>query len=210
MDPRVGERSNTGQASDGERRWLAAFQRGDRTAFQPLLRPHLPALLALARRHCRDPHWAEDLLQETLVRAYRGLDAFRGDATVRTWVFRILVRLAGEPRRWRRDGTPPAGRGRGGAEPADLPLGPGSADVPDQLAEQPMHGAIERELQDRLHEAMERLTARQRTALHLRAVEGMDYAAIAGVLECSQVAARMHVLEARRKVMARLQEHLDP
>ena len=47
-------------------------------------------------------------------------------------------------------------------------------------------------------------------SLHLRAVEGMDYAAIAGVLACSAVAARMHVLEARRKVMHRVREHLDP
>ena len=57
---------------------------------------------------------------------------------------------------------------------------------------------------------MERLTVRQRTALHLRAVEGMDYAAISVVLQCTPVAARMHVLQARRKVMARVQEHLDP
>ena len=57
---------------------------------------------------------------------------------------------------------------------------------------------------------MERLTWRQRTALHLRAVEGLDYAAISSVLACSAVAARMHVLEARRKVMARVKEHLDP
>ena len=57
---------------------------------------------------------------------------------------------------------------------------------------------------------MERLTLRQRTALHLRAVEGLDYEAIGAVLTCSAVAARMHVLEARRKVMARLQEHLEP
>ena len=66
-----------------------------------------------------------------------------------------------------------------------------------------------RELQDRLDEAMERLTHRQRTALHLRAVEGMDYATISGVLNCSTTAARMHVLEARRKVLARLKEHID-
>ena len=46
--------------------------------------------------------------------------------------------------------------------------------------------------------------------LHLRAVEGMDYAAVASVLECTQAAARMLVLEARRKVLARLEEHLEP
>lgn len=194
MDPRVSE-SPASQRTEGERHWLARCQAGDASAFQPLLRPHLPALLALAKRHCRDPHWAEDLVQETLVRAFRNLANFRGDAALRTWLFRILVRLASEPQRW--------ARGKA-AEPI------GDLDVPDHLEDRAEHDAIARELQDRLDEAMERLTLRQRTALHLRAVEGLDYEAIGGVLSCTAVAARMHVLEARRKVMARLQEHLEP
>ena len=194
MDPRVSD-PLVSHPTEGERHWLARCQAGDQAAFQPLLRPHLGALLALAKRHCRDPHWAEDLVQETLVRAFRNLSGFRGDSALRTWLFRILVRLAAEPERWR--------RGKG-AEPI------GDLDVPDHLDARAEHDAMARELQDRLEEAMERLTLRQRTALHLRAVEGLDYAAIGTVLVCTAVAARMHVLEARRKVMARLGEHLEP
>jgi RNA polymerase sigma-70 factor (ECF subfamily) len=194
MEPRVGERRPS-PSTESERHWLARCQAGDANAFQPLLRPYLAGLLALARRHCRDPHWAEDLVQETLVRAFRGLPSFRGDSALRTWLFRILVRLAGEPARWRRG-------------EAAQPLG--ELDVPDHLGALAEHDAMARELSHRLDEAMERLTLRQRTALHLRAVEGMDYAAVAAVLACTPVAARMHVLEARRKVMARLKEHLDP
>ncbi|MBM4061101.1 MAG: sigma-70 family RNA polymerase sigma factor [Planctomycetes bacterium] len=194
MDPRLADHAEPNPATAAERNWLRRWADGDPGAFQALVRPHLAGLLALARRHCRDAHWAEDLVQETLVRAFRGLPGFRGDSALRTWLFRILVRLAAEPRRWRH-GDPVAGS---------------VADVPDRLADLAEQDAIARELQDRLDEAMERLTARQRTALHLRAVEGLDYAAIAAVLQCSPVAARMHVLEARRKVMARVQEHLDP
>ncbi|MBK8101250.1 MAG: RNA polymerase sigma factor [Planctomycetes bacterium] len=194
MEPLVGQQPQR-LRNDAEQRWLAAFQGGDPDAFQPLVRPHLTALLALARRHCRDPHWAEDLVQETLVRAFKGLAGFRGDAALRTWLFRILVRLAADPNRWRKSE-------RAGPLPTD--------DVPDHYEAPPEHGAIDRELSQRLEEAMERLTARQRSALHLRAVEGLDYAAVSAILECSQTAARMLVLEARRKVMARLQEHLEP
>jgi RNA polymerase sigma-70 factor (ECF subfamily) len=129
------------------------------------------------------------------VRAFRNLPGFRGEAALRTWLFRILVRLATEPQRW--------ARGRN-AEPI------GDLDVPDHLDARAEHDAMARELQDRLDEAMERLTLRQRTALHLRAVEGLDYEAIGAVLSCTAVAARMHVLEARRKVMARLGDHLEP
>ncbi|MCA8954140.1 MAG: sigma-70 family RNA polymerase sigma factor [Planctomycetes bacterium] len=195
----VGHRPRQSQASAAERHWLERWKAGDGQAFQPLVKPFLPGLMALARRHCRDPHWAEDLVQETLVRALRGLAGFRGDSSLRTWLFRILVRLAAEPSRWRR------GEPKGGGE-----TGLGDSEVPDHLGPLPVHGAIARELQDRLDEAMERLTRRQRTALHLRAVEGMDYATISAVLACTPVAARMHVLEARRKVLARVQEHLDP
>lgn len=193
MDPRVGERPDR-QPDESEVQLLAAFRGGDHGAFQPLVRPHLPALLALARRHCHDHHWADDLVQETLVRAFRGLEQFRGEAAVRTWLFRILIRLASEPGRWRR------------SERA-VPL---EVDVPDRLGEPGLHRAIEGELGQQLAAALERLPARQRAALHLRAVEGMDYAAIALVLECSAAAARMLVLEARRKLLDRLGGHLGP
>ncbi|MFK7742850.1 MAG: RNA polymerase sigma factor [Planctomycetota bacterium] len=193
----VSKQPRSAGISDQERQWLALCRDGDQAAFHHLLRPHLSGLLSLARRYCRDPHWAEDLVQETLVRAFRGLPNFRGDSALKTWLFRILVRLASEPQRWQ--------RGRPVAE-ASL----GDMDVPDHFdGQQAEQDAIARELQHRLDEAMERLTQRQRTALHLRAVEGLDYATISGVLACSQTAARMHVLEARRKVMARVQEHLD-
>lgn len=195
MEPRVGRPPARIVLSAAEQHWLQACRDGDRQAFQQLMRPHLPALLALARRHCRDPHWAEDLLQEVLVRAFRGLPGFRGEAALRTWLFRILVRLASDPLRWRLRDTA-------------LPLG--DIDVPDHLDLVPEMEARGRELQARLDEAMERLTPKQRTALHLRAVEGLDYAAISTVLGCSQPAARMQVLEARKKVMQRLGEHLDP
>jgi RNA polymerase sigma-70 factor (ECF subfamily) len=191
----LGERTPKTLKSEAEQFWLRAFRKGDASAFQHLVRPHLAALVTLARRHTGDPHWADDLVQETLVRAFRGLPGFRGDASIKTWLFRILVRLASDPARWR-------WRERAG----DL----AGIDVPDHFVELPEHGAVERELWQRLAEAMERLTARQRTALHLRAVEGLEYAAIASVLECSQAAVRMLVLEARRKVMARLGEHLEP
>lgn len=196
MDCSVGKRPTPAAASEQERIWLERCREGDEAAFQHLLRPHLTGLLSLARRHCRDPHWAEDLVQETLVRAFKGLPKFRGDSALRTWLYRILVRLASEPSRWQR------------ALPAESL---GDLDVPDHFdGDRAEQDAIARELQCRLDEAMERLTQRQRTALHLRAVEGMDYAGISAVLACSAAAARMHVLEARRKMLARVKEHLDP
>jgi RNA polymerase sigma-70 factor, ECF subfamily len=181
-------------ASSGESA-LTRLRAGDRAAFQTALRPLLASLLTLARRLTGDPHWAEDLVQETLVRACRGIRGFRGDSSLRTWLFRIQVRLAGQPERWK------------GRQPtADRP----DFEVPDTLAHSPELDSEERELAKRLDEAMERLTPRQRTALHLRAVEGLDYRGIAAVLGGSTAASRMLVLAARRQIMRRMGRYLLP
>lgn len=195
MDLTLGNQPRQSTTRDQELHWLARCRTGDQSAFHNLLRPHLTGLLTLARRYCRDAHWAEDLVQETLVRAFKGLQNFRGESALRTWLYRILVRLASEPQRWQR------------AMPTQTI---NQVEVPDTCGNVAEQDAIARELQDRIEEAMERLTNRQRTALHLRAAEGMDYAAISTVLGCSSPAARMHVLEARRKILDRVKEHLDP
>src|SRR5690606_24796508 len=123
-----------------------------------------------------------------------GLAEFRGDASLRTWLLRIVARLASEPRRFGR---------RAEQRPLDFEL-------PDRVGPAPIEAAIGRELSDRLEEAIERLPPRQRSALHLRAAEGFDYERIAAVLDCTRGAARMLVLEARRKVMARMGRFLEP
>lgn len=175
---------------------LAAARAGDDAALRALLGRHLTPLFHLARRWTGgDRHRAEDLVQETLVAACRALDGYRGDAALRTWLFRILIRLASDPQRWNRGARP--------TEALDVDT------VPDAFAPPPEHHSLSRELGDRIDEAMERLAPRQRTALHLRAVEGMSYAAIASVLGGSEGAARQLVLSARQRVRERLDAYLE-
>lgn len=178
-----------------ERAALAAARAGEAGALHALLRRHVDPLLALARRLVRDRHQAEDLTQETLLAACRGLDSFRGDASIRTWLFRILIRLAQDPGRWRGRPCPASA-----LEPTD---------IPDAMHAEPPYTSLARELRARIDEAMERLPPRQRVALHLRAVEGMGYDAIAVVLGGSPGAARMTVLAARRTIRGRLGSYLE-
>lgn len=173
------------------------LQTGDREAFQSAVQPLLGAMLSLARRWTQDHHVAEDLLQETLTQAYSSIHTYRGEASLRTWLFRIEMRLAQRPSRWYRGDRPNAQTTR------DL-------QIPDQLSCEPEQQTRERELAERLAEAIERLTPRQRTALHLRAVEGLDYQMIAVIMNGSVAAARMLVLAARRHVMKRMGRHLEP
>jgi RNA polymerase sigma-70 factor (ECF subfamily) len=186
------ERNQLGPA---DRAALARLREGDPGVFQTMVRPLLPSMLALARRLLGDVHRAEDLVQDTLVRAFKGIGGFRGEASLRTWLFRIQVREAAQIRR--------AGREQAPQESPEF-------EIPDHLAADPEERIRERELAERLDEAMERLTPRQRTALHLRAVEGLDYAAIATVLGGSAAASRMLVLAARRRVLRRMGRYLRP
>jgi RNA polymerase sigma-70 factor (ECF subfamily) len=70
---------------------------GGEDAFRALYRAHTPALYALAMRLTgSDQHEAEDLVQETWVRATRKMSAFRGDSTLRTWLCGVLVNVRRE------------------------------------------------------------------------------------------------------------------
>jgi RNA polymerase sigma-70 factor (ECF subfamily) len=199
MDAKTDAESASGESTLGrdprEARLLGLARGGSREAFEELLAPQVAPLLVLARRLCGDPHWADDLVQEALLRAFVGLPGFRAESSLRTWMFKILVRLHAEPSRWKR------------SERATPLL---DLEVPDRLVLEGLSAASGREVADRVAAAIERLPVRQRAALHLRAVEGLDYEAIAAVLGCKAGAARMLVLEARRKLVERLPGLLEP
>ena len=199
-----GGAASTGKASGtvrGEQEeCMAAFRdTGDEAAFHALVRGHVGAMRAFARRFVGCSFAADDLVQEALIRAFQHLGTLRGVGSLRSWLFRIVVRLGSEPQRWTR--REPS-RGEAAHERVrELPAGVG---------DDPVRPSIERELQDRLAEAMERLPARQRAALHLRAAEGLDYRGIADAMECSVGAARMLVHAARQQLLERMGEHLEP
>ncbi len=65
--------------------------RKKQTEFSKLIEPHLTSLYNTALRMTRNQHDAEDLLQDSLYKAYRALDQFKKDTNFRAWVFRILV-----------------------------------------------------------------------------------------------------------------------
>jgi RNA polymerase sigma-70 factor (ECF subfamily) len=59
--------------------------------FSELIKPHIPSLLSTANRMARNQNDAEDLVQETMYKAYRALDQYQDNTNFRAWVFRILV-----------------------------------------------------------------------------------------------------------------------
>ena len=119
--------------------------------------PQARNLLRFARRLTSDPTAAEDLVQETLMRAWRGFDQFRGGTNARAWLFRILLNTF-------------YGQGRKGRLTV-VPLG--DTDRPGPVG---YHNAFE------ITDALARLPVDQRTVLMLGAVEGFTCREISEML----------------------------
>ena len=75
------------QANHADEHLLAQARSGDRDAIALLLETHEPLVYRFALRMCDHPQDARDVLQETLLAAFRGLPAFRGEARLSTWLF---------------------------------------------------------------------------------------------------------------------------
>jgi RNA polymerase sigma-70 factor (ECF subfamily) len=156
-----------------------------------LLEPWVPRVYRFALRLSNDPHAADDLTQETFLRAWRQRGRLRDERAARVWLFRITANL------WRdlvRRGRSPVARAGplGGTEP-------GPALAPECLA------AGREDLGRALH-AMAELPPRQREVLHLGACEGLTAAEVGEVLGISADAAKANLSLARKAIRQQLRD----
>lgn len=128
----------------------------------------------------------EEIVQDTFVRAFGSLDSFRGDSSMRSWLFTIARRLVLDQRR--------AGR----RERNHVTI----EDAQDQLvsADDVLDGVVADESERRVREAVARLSPLQREVFTLRVVEGLSYKEIAVVASTSEGAARVHYHNAMKAV----------
>jgi RNA polymerase sigma-70 factor, ECF subfamily len=141
---------------------LDRYHLGDVSAFDELVARYHRPVYDLAYRLTQDRATAEDVAQEVFVRAYRGLGGFRRASSLKTWLFRIAIRVASDQRQ---DGRLPS-----------VDAMPAAAE-PDALA------SLERsELQAELAKAVARLSPRQRTALVLRVSHDLPFREIAEIM----------------------------
>ncbi len=170
----------------------AAAQGGDMEAFAALVRIHSAEVFRLAYRLTRQRQDAEDVVQETFLRAYRRLPQFGGDAAFGTWLHRIAINCACDLLRTRQRAPGPA---------ASLDEEPaGDLDALTSTAASPERAATSAEAQRRIDAALCGLTASERTAFLLRHVEAMPIEEIGRTLGLSQGAAKQAVFRAVRKL----------
>lgn len=170
---------------------------GDSEAFGVLVRRHQKRIYRLALHLLRTGAEAEDVTQETFVRAYQALDRFDGRSEPYTWLYRICVNLSLNQLRSRK------------AQRISTPVDDARIesflheDRPSQ-GRDPSAAAQDRQLAIALAEGIDALSETLRTTLVLVCIEGMPHEEAAKVLGCPEGTVAWRVHEARRK----LREHL--
>ena len=173
-----------------EQELLDRARAGDVTAFEALAGVHADRLYSVALRFLGDGGEAEDVLQETLLRGWRGIHRFEGRAHVFTWLYRIVVNESN--RALER-------RGRHGAM---MPVDREATEVPAPSREGPASQAEWRELRSSLQLAIGQLSVHCRTALVLRDIEGLSTREAAEIAGVGEAAFKSRLHQARLTVRA--------
>ncbi len=178
---------------------VARVQRGDKAAFDVLVKKYQHKIFGLISRYIKDHAEVMDVAQDAFVKAYRALPNFRGDSAFYTWLYRIAINtaknyLAAQGRR-------PPGSDIDSAEAENYSVG-------DALRE---HDSPERllmrdQMRKLVHDTMEELPDELKTALSLREFENMSYEEIAHIMDCPVGTVRSRIFRAR----AAIDEALEP
>ena len=198
----VASAASVGVRSTAEDQFLERLRRGDTAAFEQLVAERTGDIYALLFRLTSDPEEARDLTQETFLRAYQGIQRFRGDADLKTWIYRIAINQARNRWRWwrrrRRDVTVSLDASIGEREQT---IG---ASLKDVAAIDPEQETLAHEREDQLREALQDLRSSYQEAVILRDVEGFSYEEIAATLQINIGTVKSRLsrgrLELRRKL----------
>jgi len=184
-----------------DRTLVARTRAGDADAYRVLVERHGRALFRLAFRMTGNPQDAEDVVQESFLRAYRQLAKFDERASFGTWLYRIAANCSLDliRSRRRRSEHQPLGESAAAEEQPDPVLSLPSRDPTPERA------ALSSEVRDRLSEAMNELSATERTAFVLRHFEGMRIEEVSRVLSCQPGAAKHSVFRAVQKLRRALE-----
>jgi RNA polymerase sigma-70 factor (ECF subfamily) len=184
--------------------FVARLQANEDAAYDELVRTYSASLFHVAYRMLGEPAEASDAVQEIFLKVFRNIGGFKGEAALKTWVFRIaLSELLNRLRWWRRRhrfatmslDEQPNGTGIGHSVPSPSP-------TPEQMLQS-------KEQETAIHQALGRLSKDHRSIIVLRDIEGFSYNEIADVLGVSIGTVKSRLARARSDLKKSLMRYLS-
>jgi RNA polymerase sigma-70 factor (ECF subfamily) len=179
------------------------LRNGDPEAFDTLITRYSGDIYSLLYRMTEDGEEAKDLTQETFLSALKAIKMFRGEAELKTWLFRIAInQFRNRFRWWKR-------RKRSETMSLDKPIGEGTATVADTIAdtgESPEQAVLRHEKRDRLMKAVAALPEIFRETIVLCDIEGLGYEETARTLEINIGTVKSRLARGREQLRKRLSD----
>lgn len=189
----------------GERRIDQALveraQAGDKKAFELLVSKYQRRLSRLVARFVKEPDEVADVVQETLIKAYRSLGNFRGESAFYSWIYRIAVNTAKNYLNQNSLNYAITATDKDGEE----------VDLTEKIADwhTPEAEMINREIMDTINQAIEQLPEELRQAIVLREIDGLSYDEIAQVMNSPAGTVRSRISRARDAIAEQLRPLLN-
>jgi RNA polymerase sigma-70 factor, ECF subfamily len=199
--------ATAGSPAQEERDLIVGLREGEEAAYEALLERFEHPIYNLVARLTNDPGDAPDVVQEVFLKVFRNVHSFRGQSSLKTWIYRIAVNESRNHRRW-------FGRHRSREIALDPAQGEnhGSVEWLQDQARSPMELAIDHERETLIATTLAEINPHYRAVLVLREIEGLSYEEIADILETSLGTVKSRILRSREALQQRLAQHLkrDP
>ena len=194
-----------GVAREEEAGLVHGLRSGDEAAYELLIYRFERPVFNVISRLMDDPADAADVVQEVFLKVFRKIDSFRGDSSLKTWIYRIAVNEARNHRRW---------FGRHRRKEVGLEPDPGEdRGYEEYLADpgqSPFEAVLDHETQALIEEGLGTMNPKFRAALVLREMEGLSYEEIAEILDLSLGTVKSRILRGRDALRKHLVGRLEP
>ncbi len=190
-------------AEHSEKDLLCETRQGNLAAFDELIRRHQSRVYATIYHMTSNREDTDDLTQETFLKAYKALKSFKGDSSFYTWIYRIAVNKTINFLKQRRRKFTHLSLNE--IDPADEGRGPILEFVSEHT---PRRDLRLKELQEKLNEAMQKLSEVHRLVVTLHDIQGIPHDEIGKIMDCNTGTVRSRLFYARRQLQAYLSDYL--
>lgn len=189
--------------NSAEIEFIEKLKQGDAVAFDTFVQRYTSDIYGLLYRITEDAEEAADLTQETFIKAFKAIKKFRGDAELKTWLFRIAINQSKNRFRWWKR------RKREKTVSLDAPVGNGDTPLSETISTgfaNPEENTLQNERQKFLSEALQKLPDIFREAVILCDIEGLSYEEISTVLEINLGTVKSRIARGREELRKKLKD----